>query len=280
LESIEPDNIPSFLKRRPKSAFIQIRISRKTLIASIVSLLVHLLALYLFTLLPKQQSPVDVNNQPFNVTLASPEPPQAKAPPEPVKQTAPKLAPKPKQQTKILTQPPPPAHAANPFTVPQQPVAPPKPVTPPTPNAPVAPTNPNQPTDLASYMKAQKAKRGETEDTATATDDQSKASSAPPPGGEHGAFQITRMDNRRATYTFRGWNGDMSFTHLETYTIEAPIEGDIRMEVIRSQIAIIRRYYSGDFTFYSERLHRVVTLSARKEDTAGLENFLMREYFE
>jgi hypothetical protein len=280
LESIEPDNIPSFLKRRSKGAFIQIRISRKTLIASIVSVLVHLLALYLFTLLPKQQSPIDANNQPLNVTLASPEPPQVKAPPEPVKQTAPKLSPKPKQQSRVIAQQPPPVPAANQFSVPQQPVVPPKPVTPPTPTPHAAPLNLNQPTDLASYAKVQKAKRGDTEDSATTTSDQSQASSAPPPGGEHGAFQITHMDGRRATYTFRGWNGDMSFTHLETYAIEAPIEGDIRMEVIRSQIAIIRRYYSGDFTFYSERLHRVVTLSARKEDTAGLEDFLMREYFE
>ncbi len=71
----------------------------------------------------------------------------------------------------------------------------------------------------------------------------------------------------------------MSFTHLETYAIEAKPGQDIRLEIVRSQIGIIRRYYSGDFTFYSERLHRVVTLSARKEDTAGLEDFLMREYF-
>ncbi len=72
----------------------------------------------------------------------------------------------------------------------------------------------------------------------------------------------------------------MSFTHQETYAIEAPMGGDIRLEIVRSQIAIIRRYYSGDFTFYSERLQRVVTLSARKSDTAGLEDFLMKEYFE
>ncbi len=128
-------------------------------------------------------------------------------------------------------------------------------------------------------MKAQRAKRGETEDTASAVDEQSQASSAPPPGGEHGAFTIKSMDRTSATYTFRGWNGDMSFTHLETYAIEAKPGQDIRLEIVRSQIGIIRRYYSGDFTFYSERLHRVVTLSARKEDTAGLEDFLMREYF-
>ncbi len=243
-----------------------------------MSLLVHLLALYIFTLFPKQPSLVDANNQPFDVTLASPEPPQPKAPPEPVKQTAPKLSSKPTQQSRILTQQPPPVPAANPFNIPQQPT-PPRPVTPPAPG-PAVPSTPNQPTDLAAYMKAQRAKRGETEDSATAVDEQSQASSTPPPSGVHGAFQITRMDNRTATYTFRGWNGEMSFTHQETYAIEAPMGGDIRLEIVRSQIAIIRRYYSGDFTFYSERLQRVVTLSARKSDTAGLEDFLMKEYFE
>jgi len=244
-----------------------------------VSLLLHLLALYIFTLFPKQPSLIDANNQTLDVTLASPEPPQVKAPPEPVKQTAPKLSPKPTQQSRILMQQPPPVPAANPFNLPQQPSVLPRPATPTTPG-PAAPSTPNQPTDLAAYMKAQRAKRGETENSATAVDEQSQASSTPPPSGVHGAFQITRMDNRSATYTFRGWNGEMSFTHQETYKIDAPLDGDIRLEVVRSQIAIIRRYYSGDFTFYSERLQRVVTLSARKEDTAGLEDFLMREYFE
>ncbi|HEY8084195.1 MAG TPA: hypothetical protein VIE69_01165, partial [Methylophilaceae bacterium] len=262
-----------------KGAFIQIRISRKTLIASIVSVLVHLLALYLFTLLPKQQSPIDASNQSFNVTLTSPEPPQAKAPPEPVKQTAPKLSPKPRQQSRVIAQQSPPVPAANQFTVPRQPVVPPKPVTPPTLPPPIAPPNPNQPKDLASYAKEQKAKRGETDDSATAVDQSSNASSAPPPNGMHGVFRLTYMDNRRATYTFRGWKGDMSFTHLETYAVEAPIGGDIRRELIRSQIAIIQRDFSGDFLFYSDRMQRAVTLSARKEDTPELEDFLMREAF-
>jgi hypothetical protein len=44
-------------------------------------------------------------------------------------------------------------------------------------------------------------------------------------------------------------------------------------------IAIIREYEQEDFTWRSVRLGREVTLSARAVDNAGLEDFLMREFF-
>jgi len=42
---------------------------------------------------------------------------------------------------------------------------------------------------------------------------------------------------------------------------------------------IIRKDYSGDFEWESQRLGRSITKSARIEDTAELEQFLMREMF-
>jgi hypothetical protein len=45
-------------------------------------------------------------------------------------------------------------------------------------------------------------------------------------------------------------------------------------------ILLIREYYSGDFKWESHRLQRVVTLSARPEDQAGLEEFMMKEFFD
>ena len=37
--------------------------------------------------------------------------------------------------------------------------------------------------------------------------------------------------------------------------------------------------YSGDFRWESHRLGRIVILSARPEDSEGLEDFLIREFF-
>ena len=44
-------------------------------------------------------------------------------------------------------------------------------------------------------------------------------------------------------------------------------------------IEIIRRHYNGDFNWESQRLDRVITLSARTADTEGLEEFLVKEFF-
>jgi hypothetical protein len=44
-------------------------------------------------------------------------------------------------------------------------------------------------------------------------------------------------------------------------------------------IAIIREHESGDFAWESQRLGRDVSLSARTADNAGLEDFLMRDFF-
>jgi len=55
---------------------------------------------------------------------------------------------------------------------------------------------------------------------------------------------------------------------------------DIRIAVVRKIIAIIRDQESGTFRWQSLRLGRDVSLSARAEDTAELEIFMMREFFE
>jgi hypothetical protein len=45
-------------------------------------------------------------------------------------------------------------------------------------------------------------------------------------------------------------------------------------------IAIIREYEQQDFVWESRRLGRSLMLSARQRDNAGLEQFLMQEFFE
>jgi hypothetical protein len=44
-------------------------------------------------------------------------------------------------------------------------------------------------------------------------------------------------------------------------------------------IELIRGHYNGDFRWESHHLGRVVVLSARPQDQAGLEEFLVREFF-
>jgi hypothetical protein len=49
--------------------------------------------------------------------------------------------------------------------------------------------------------------------------------------------------------------------------------------MVRRMIELIRTHYTGDFHWESHRLQRTVVLSARTEDSAELEDFLMREFF-
>jgi hypothetical protein len=49
--------------------------------------------------------------------------------------------------------------------------------------------------------------------------------------------------------------------------------------LVRKMIELIRSHYQGDFNWESHRLGRVIVLSARIEDNAELEAFLIREFF-
>jgi hypothetical protein len=53
----------------------------------------------------------------------------------------------------------------------------------------------------------------------------------------------------------------------------------IEVAVVRKMISIIREYAKEDFTWESQRLGRDVQLSARLSDNAGLEDFMMQEFF-
>jgi len=51
------------------------------------------------------------------------------------------------------------------------------------------------------------------------------------------------------------------------------------LAVVRKIIEIIRAQQPGDFIWVSRRLGRQVALSARPGDNAGLEDFIMRDFF-
>ena len=97
--------------------------------------------------------------------------------------------------------------------------------------------------------------------------------------GTSGVFQITSKSVRMATFTFRGWKPSRQNSFKKTIEVDAGLGGDINIAIIRRMIVLIREEYQGDFSWESRRLGRVVNLSARPQDTAELENFMMKEFF-
>jgi hypothetical protein len=95
-----------------------------------------------------------------------------------------------------------------------------------------------------------------------------------------GVFQITYKGVRTAEFIFRGWNVRRRSDTRQLIQVDAGLGGDVDRAIIRKIIEVIRQTQSGDFPWDSDRLGRVVTLSARQKDNAELEAFLMKEFFE
>lgn len=267
---------------RDDNIHIHIRINRKVGIAVVVSLLVHVLALLLlsrFDLL--NQHPPALQDQTLDVQLSPPRQVASAAPPQEIRQpTQQKPAPAPKIKTVPPPRPmPPPDIASTPIVPPPTPTPKPPPVLP----KPAA-VDPGQYTDMASYVNAARERRrlaGEDADIrnedARKQPEESRRNA--PPSGTSGVFSITRMDSRSATFAFRGWRNELSYSHREVYEVQAGQDGDVPRAVIRKMIEIIRRYYTGDFNWDSPRMGRMVVLSARLQDNDGLEDFLIQEFF-
>jgi len=94
-----------------------------------------------------------------------------------------------------------------------------------------------------------------------------------------GVFQITHKGVREAEFLFRGWDSDSRAAARQLITVDAGPNGDVEDAIVRRMIQIIRERQSGDFSWNSYRLGRVVVLSARREDNAGLMDFLKQEFF-
>jgi len=262
------------------------------LFAVIFSLLLHLTALFFLRnkLFQLDNPPSAV---PFTVSLDLPKKPQALPPPlpEPPVETKPKPKPEPKvakklpQQRVIATDKPSPERI-------QQP--PPKPVEPlPTPPAP--PPRPGAPTDMMSYVNAARDRRNQEEAVAQRINADAAARERKPTederrdeiikrnlkSGTNGIFQIDgqSLGPRSAQFSFKGWTNDYNSARREIVLVEAGPDEDIRRNIARKMIELIRRHYDGDFNWESLRLGRVVVLSARPEDESGLEDFLIAEFF-
>jgi hypothetical protein len=257
---------------------IRINISRNTLLAIIFSLLLH--ALIIFFALPQMQ-PVKSSNPParaIEVSLAKPTPPKA-IPPPPAEKPAPKLK---KTSPKVITQP----RAKSTFAVPDEPMPEPEKVRP-------VENKSDAPTDMMSYVKSKRAQRQLAEADAARQNAAAVAREVGPSAaqlrderieknfqtGTNGIFEVTSLNSRHAGFAFRGWTSDYSNSRREYFEVEASTGQDIRLEVIKRMIKLIREHYQGDFSWDSQRMGRVITMSARPQDNAALENFMMREIF-
>lgn len=269
---------------------MQINISRNTLVAICISALLHLLVVLIFN--PRALLPEGVTGkpQPITVTLNAPvkqaEPqPALEPPPAPAEQPRP---PKPKT----------PAVKSRPRTEQPDVMAVEKPRPDPLPKSQESASQPSQaeaaPTDMMSYVQAAQAKRQAAENYAAQINADAAAKERPPTedelrsaaikrnlqqSGTNGIFQIISKNNRSAVFAFHGWKRDFSYNRREVVQVDAGPGEDIERLVIRRMIKLIREHEQGYFTWESYRLGRTVTLSAKPEDNAGLEDFLIQEIF-
>lgn len=289
-----------------RDQYIEFRIRRRTLYALIFSLLLHLVLFFGFimpTMDQGEESNEEGGQKELVVSLSQPEkkpqqemaPPPASAPPPPAV-SQPKPSKKPRQQPKAEPR----VITGKDKPVPQQ-TAEPKTPTPPTPARPAPPRpqepDPNQYSDMSSYMNAMREYRSATDTNYAAMMENQRAQRESGSkslseeerrsetikknlsSGASGVFRILNMSNYTSTFEFRGWVNDFSTAKREVFQIEAKAGEDIQRATVRKMIELIRRHYSGDFNWESRQLGRVVILSARTEDSAGLEDFLIKEFF-
>ena len=150
--------------------------------------------------------------------------------------------------------------------------------------------------DLSSYLEARRRARGAAPDgglsTPSADDERERHNRSvaanlgldrtPTFGTDRnggGVFKIERMGYDVAEFYFFGWNTDIRRNSRQLIEVRKGDNPDIRIAIIRRMIAIIRDREPGDFVWVSHRLGRSVNLSARQIDNAGLEDFLMQEFF-
>jgi hypothetical protein len=99
------------------------------------------------------------------------------------------------------------------------------------------------------------------------------------PNETGGVFSVTNKTFSRADVKFRGWNPNFKRRWLTAVTVERGSDPDIETAIVKKMIELIRKEKTGDFEWDSHRLNKVVTLSARPQDTKELMDFLYKEMF-
>lgn len=262
-------------------------------VAVALSILVHLAALWELPPITVQLPGTgeDPNGRPqLSLRLmpqAPPSPPAIAARPRP--SPAPALRAQ-RPQAVPRPQPAPPVIA---LKQPQPDMPSPAPVAPPVPAPQPAPRAIEG--DMASYIEARRRARGDSAPTPPSAGDEAAARTDriiagnlgsqrdrtfgydPRQGG--GMFQIERMSVDYAEFIFYGWSKDIGRNTKQLIEVRKGNDSDIRLAVVRRMIAIIRENTQEDFLWVSQRLGRSLMLSAHPRDNAGLEEFMMREFF-
>ena len=94
-----------------------------------------------------------------------------------------------------------------------------------------------------------------------------------------GVFSVTGKSFSTAELKFRGWNPNFKRRWLQQVTVELGGEIDIETAIVKKMVELIRKEKTGDFEWDSHRLQRVVSMSARVQDTEQLQEFLFKEMF-
>jgi hypothetical protein len=254
----------------------------RMVVAFVGSILFHVA---LFSLGHPVKPPDFKNPGPMDVVLVdSPQPPQheevATATPQPVPP-----APRPAPPVRVARAHPTPAPRIAPIPTPPEPIPSPTPA-------------PTPPIDMLAMLNARRQQRREAQQSASPS-----ASPTTQPGEESseqrsmaalnrnlkslsggqegvgGVFEILRMGPRTGEFAFNGWTPERRKEWREVIEVDAGDHGDIQRAMVDRMIELIRQHYTGDFNWRSQRLDRVVVLSARPEDQAYLEDYLIREFF-
>jgi hypothetical protein len=246
----------------------------------VITILLHLVLIAIYLFQPHKEKHAA---PPSGGTMVYIKPlPLGKPKPKPQQQQAPKKTPKtPSPPVQIKRLP-------NTITLPKEkPVEivkeAPKPVT--------AVTEP----DLQSYIEARRRARGAaspSDQPAEESEDAranriAMANVAAANGRSHGddrnetggVFSISNKTFHSAELKFRGWNPNFKRRWLQQLTVEQGTEIDVETAIVKKMIELIRKEKTGDFEWDSHRLQRVVTMSARPQDTAELQAFLFKEMF-
>jgi hypothetical protein len=264
----------------PRDPYLHLSIRRSTLIAFLGSLLVHLLVLFA---VPQQR----VNTgEPFAnsgeslVVKLRPRAPAQDAPNSSVAVPEPRLQSSPDHRQKV---PAGPVVALSKLRT-KEPAQPASPAPPP-----VA----SPPADMQAYVDAARARRRAAGGFPDRENPEATANGREPSedeirmarvkrnlnSGTNGVFQILSMESRTAAFSFRGWTTDSNNSRREYIQVDIGANSDIEIAIVRKMIELIRRYFKGNFNWESQRLDRIIVLSARPEDNEGLERFLMQEFF-
>jgi hypothetical protein len=283
-----------FLAKPRGDRSIRVHISRNTLLALLFSIALHVLVLLIFV--PK----INLNTAPTSTTIEVSLALKKTAPvvvPGPEEKPSPKPESQPEPKPKVIAQKPvskPSKPKANDFFVP-------KTMTTPQPNTQIVPPNPipkqqpsnNAPKDMSEFIAQRRAQREAAESDAASQNAAAAAAEQGPSedekrdariknnfnNGTNGIFEIKRLESQSASFSFLGWTSSVSNARREFFEVEAKNGQDIRLVMIRRMITLIRVHYQGDFDWESQRLGRTIKKSARPEDSAELEEFLMQEFF-